>query len=37
MSQLREYVEAGGRLWAEGEGMTFLSRSLTVRQGGTSL
>ena len=36
MSQLREYVEAGGRLWAEGEGMTFLSRSLTVRQGGTA-
>lgn len=36
MGQLREYVEAGGYLLAEGEGMTLLSRSLTVRQGGTA-
>ena len=36
MNQLREYVEAGGHLWVEGEGMTLLSRSLTVRQGGTA-
>lgn len=36
MEQLHAYVEAGGKIWAEGEGMTFLARSFTVRQGGTA-
>lgn len=36
MEQLHEYVEAGGRVLAEGEGLTLLARSFTVRQGGTA-
>ena len=36
MEQLYEYVELGGKILAEGEGMTLLARSLTVRQGGTA-
>lgn len=36
MEQLHAYVEAGGKILAEGEGMTFLARSFTVRQGGTA-
>lgn len=36
MEQLHEYVESGGKILAEGEGMTLLARSLTVRQGGTA-
>ncbi|MBE6276506.1 MAG: cobyrinate a,c-diamide synthase [Bacteroides sp.] len=36
MEDLRNYAERGGRILAEGGGMLFLSRSLTLRQGGTS-
>ena len=36
LHQLKEYVERGGKVWAEGGGMVLLSRSLTVREGGTA-
>lgn len=35
-SQLRDYIEGGGKLLAECGGMILLSHSLTVRQGGTA-
>lgn len=35
-SQLRDYIEEGGKLLAECGGMVLLSHSLTVRQGGTA-
>lgn len=36
MQQLRDYAEKGGKLLAECGGMVLLSRSLTVRKGGTA-
>ena len=35
MDDLKAFAEKGGRILAEGGGAVFLSRSLTVRQGGT--
>lgn len=36
LRQLYEYVERGGKVWAEGGGMLLLARSLTVREGGSA-
>lgn len=36
MEQLREYVEKGGKLLAEGGGMALLGQTLTARPGGTA-
>ena len=36
LTQLREYVDRGGKVWAEGGGMILLARSLTIREGGTA-
>ncbi|WP_300729867.1 cobyrinate a,c-diamide synthase [uncultured Bacteroides sp.] len=36
MQQIRDYADKGGKILAEGGGMMFLSRSLTVRKGGTA-
>ena len=36
LQQLRLFVERGGKVWAEGGGMVLLSRSLTVREGGSA-
>lgn len=36
LQQLKTYVERGGKVWAEGGGMILLSRSLTIREGGSS-
>lgn len=36
MEDLKAYAEAGGKILAEGGGMLLLTRSLTVRQGGTA-
>lgn len=36
MEQLREYVEKGGKLLAEGGGMALLGQTLTARSGGTA-
>lgn len=36
MQQLKAYAEAGGKILAECGGMMFLSRSLTVKSGGTA-
>lgn len=35
MEQLRDYVESGGKVWAEGGGMTLFSRSITTQRGTT--
>lgn len=35
MEQLRNYAESGGKIWAEGGGITFLSRSITTQRGTT--
>lgn len=35
MEQLRNYAESGGKIWAEGSGITFLSRSITTQRGTT--
>ena len=36
MDDLKAYAERGGKILAEGGGTVFISRSLTVRQGGTA-
>ena len=36
MKQLKDYAEKGGKIIAEGGGMVLLSRSLTVREGGST-
>ena len=36
MEQLREYVEKGGKLLAEGGGIALLGQTLTARPGGTA-
>lgn len=36
MKQLKDYAEKGGKIIAEGGGMVLLSRSLTVREGGSA-
>lgn len=36
MKQLKDYAEKGGKVIAEGGGMVLLSRSLTVREGGST-
>ena len=36
LQQLRNYVENGGKVWAEGGGMVLLAKSLTTREGGTA-
>ena len=36
LRQLHNYVENGGKVWAEGGGMVLLARSLTIRDGGTA-
>ena len=36
MKQLKNYADKGGRIIAEGGGMVLLSRSLTVREGGSA-
>ena len=36
MKQLKDYADKGGKIIAEGGGMVLLSRSLTVREGGSS-
>lgn len=36
MRQLRDYVEAGGKLFAEDGGMVLMSHSLTIREKGTA-
>ena len=36
LTQLRAYVERGGKVWAEGGGLVLLSQSLTIREGGTA-
>lgn len=36
MKQLKDYADRGGKIIAEGGGMVLLSRSLTVREGGSS-
>ena len=36
MDDLKAYAERGGKILAEGGGMVFISRSLTIRQGGTA-
>ena len=36
MKQLKDYADKGGKIIAEGGGMVLLSRSLTVREGGSA-
>ena len=36
MKQLKDYADKGGKIIAEGGGMVLLSRSLTVREGGST-
>ena len=36
MDDLKTFAENGGKILAEGGGLVFLGRSLTVRQGGTA-
>lgn len=36
LQQLHSYVERGGKVWAEGGGLVLLSRSLTIREGGSA-
>lgn len=36
MEELKNYVENGGKIWAEGGGMVFLGRTLKSRENGTA-